>query len=387
MLDEKYNCILCTNLIKKEKPYICYQCQKIFHEKCLKDWDNKWKLHHKNFECPNCRNILSLENWKKKLDHEDDRIENANLLNNINELKLVNNVSSIINIIQDKKIKKYEDYINQTIIIFKNILNKINIIRNTMKMENNNKLNDLINNYNLNIENLNISNISNIINEELDDINKNLLSNNKLKKYENIINLVCEVNNQSKCNIFGAKFINNNKDNIELIINGKYSKLIDRYELKAGENIITLLIKNKLSNLSYMFYKCDNLKAIKELNYSNVNGIKDFSYMFYKCSSLTDIKPLENLDVSNADNFESMFYGCSSLLDIKPLENWNVSNVNNFSYMFFKCSSLLDIKPLENWNVSNGNNFSCMFYGCLSLSDIKPLQKWKDFKNMFDNDI
>ena len=103
ILDKKYNCILCTNLIKKEKPYICYQCQKIFHEKCLKDWDNKWKLHHKNFECPNCRNILSLENWKKKLDHEDDRIENANLLNNINELKLVNNVSSIINIIQDKK--------------------------------------------------------------------------------------------------------------------------------------------------------------------------------------------------------------------------------------------------------------------------------------------
>ena len=26
MLDEKYNCILCSIIIKKEKPYFCYQC-------------------------------------------------------------------------------------------------------------------------------------------------------------------------------------------------------------------------------------------------------------------------------------------------------------------------------------------------------------------------
>ena len=38
-LDEKYNCLLCTAIIKKESPYFCYQCQKIFHEKCLKEWD------------------------------------------------------------------------------------------------------------------------------------------------------------------------------------------------------------------------------------------------------------------------------------------------------------------------------------------------------------
>ena len=37
-------------------------------------------------------------------------------------------------------------------------------------MKNNNKLNEIINNYNLNIDNLNINDISNIINEELNDI-------------------------------------------------------------------------------------------------------------------------------------------------------------------------------------------------------------------------
>ena len=37
ILDEKYNCYICNSNIKNENPYFCYICQKIFHEKCLKD--------------------------------------------------------------------------------------------------------------------------------------------------------------------------------------------------------------------------------------------------------------------------------------------------------------------------------------------------------------
>ena len=76
ILDEKYNCNICSIIIKNEKPYLCYKCQKIFHEKCLKDWDNKCKLQNKILECPNCRNKLSIEKWNKKLDYEDNRIDN-----------------------------------------------------------------------------------------------------------------------------------------------------------------------------------------------------------------------------------------------------------------------------------------------------------------------
>ena len=92
ILDEKFNCNICSIIIKNQKPYFCYKCQKIFHEKCLKDWDNKCKLQNKNLECPNCRNKLSLENWNRKLDYEDNRVDKANLLNKINEYKLYNNM-------------------------------------------------------------------------------------------------------------------------------------------------------------------------------------------------------------------------------------------------------------------------------------------------------
>ena len=35
ILGEKNNCSLCSFIIKKEKPYLCYKCQKIINEKFL----------------------------------------------------------------------------------------------------------------------------------------------------------------------------------------------------------------------------------------------------------------------------------------------------------------------------------------------------------------
>ena len=297
ILDEKFNCNICSIIIKNEKPYLCYKCQKIFHEKCLKEWDNKCKLQTKVFECPaGCKNETPLEQWNKKLDYEDNKIDDANLLNKINEYKLNNKMNNNINVIKDKKIKKYENYINNTLIIFKNILNKLNIIHHTMKMKNNNKLNEIINNDKLDIENIN--DISNIINKELINIHENikLFHNNeiKIKLNENIhnnneieikLNEKDEYKNEIKLyyvknifnkNIFGKEFVKNNKDNIELLINNEKNKLVDQYDLNEGENVITLLIKNKLTNLSYMFYRCESLKDIKELEYLNVEGVKNF---------------------------------------------------------------------------------------------------------------
>ena len=53
--------------------------------------------------------------------------------------------------------------------------------------------------------------------------------------------------------IFGSKFVENNKNNITLIINGKKSELIEEYELKEGKNNVQIIINNKLTNLENMF--------------------------------------------------------------------------------------------------------------------------------------
>ena len=187
---------------------------------------------------------------------------------------------------------------------------------------------------------------------KINKINKD----NNLKEYRNKINLIYYKKYNSKDeadnNIFGLKFVEKNKDNITLIINGKQNKLVSKYSLKEGENNIQIIIRNKITDLCSMFYYCRALKNIEDLKYLDTKEINNFLGMFRGCSSLSDIKALENWNVSNGNNFGGMFRKCSSLSDIKALEKWNVSNGNNFSWMFCECSSLSDIKALKNWNVS-----------------------------------
>lgn len=215
--------------------------------------------------------------------------------------------------------------------------------------------------------------ITNEIKGELN--NKNTFGKNNNNKDE--INLIYFTEEEDLYNIFGNRFVNNNKNNISLIINGKESNLVEESFLIKGENKIELIIKNKITNLEYMFYKCCTLTNIEGLKNLNTKDIKNFSFMFYGCSSLLDINGLQNWDVSKANNLESMFNGCSLLLNLNKLQNWEVSNVINFKSMFYKCSTLSDINGLKKWDVSRANNFYGMFLGCSSLSNLDALQDWK----------
>ena len=444
-LEEKYNCLSCLNFIENENPYLCYKCQKIFHEKCLKDWDKKCKSQNKILSCPNCRNELPIEKWNKKINYEDSIKETEYFINNLNTL-------NDHKMKQTKLISRYEKYLQITMDIFKNILIKLNKINSMLGFEYNYKINNLIElcslkvleihqydlkdisivideeleifikfilNFNINevkkkiclneniedsffaknqiliqnnmnkINNININmnnnKDKNIINNKkiigtneinnMDD-NKSKFEEIKINEYKNRINLIYYAKSKDNYNIFGKNFVKNNKGNIELIINNNQNILISNSDLNEGENIITIIIKNKLNNLSSMFYGCKSLKDITELKYLDVKDNKDFSHIFYSCSSLLDINSLQNWNVSNGSNFSYMFCGCSSLSDIRPLQNWNVSNSNDFSYTFSGCSSLLDIKPLQNWNVSRVNSFYRMFCRCTSLSEINALQNW-----------
>ena len=465
-LDEKYSCLLCLSIIKQENPYFCYKCQKIFHEKCLKDWENKCRMQQNNFSCPTCRNNTPIENWNKKCDYEENRKEMGNLMDKINELK--ENKIQQFNII-----KKYSKYIEKTFKVFKNILFQINSLHFMLKMTENNNLNNIINSFPLNLDNLDLNIISNTINFELEQFkiylmtvkqsnlnmanpnikvnaiynnpiqnqnqnqirkrNSNNIDNNLYVQYPNFnnnnnnsifkhslpsyneimhknrnnmsnssknlnsnfigeslkgldlykdkISIIYSVSTKGYYTIFGGNFVMNNKFNIKLIINGKQNiDLVSVYELNPGENIITLILKNKLTNLSEMFSGCKILKDIKELEFLDVRNVQNLSGMFNGCSSLVELNPLLNWNVSNCTNFSLMFCNCTSLSDITPLQFWNVSRGNDFSYMFSKCTNLININALQNWNVTNGKDFKSMFSECPKV-DLRPIQKWNVHKD------
>ena len=269
-LDDIYNCILCSTLIKNENPYLCYKCQKIFHEKCLKDWDKKCKSQNKVFECPNCRNKLQLEKWNKKLNYEDNRKESAYIMNKIKEYKLNNNMNKNINIIKEKKInelkenennqneliKNYEKYILKTKEILKNIFDKVKSIHSLLKLKENNKLNNIrsLKNYS------ELDNISSIIYDELD-----LFKNYIIDSQKNIVK-------ESKINSI------NIQNHIDINIkNSKENKLILANNIKENkeEKVDKDNIKEKLTNFIFNFSE-----FINEMNSSRNNIIKKENFVF-----------------------------------------------------------------------------------------------------------
>ena len=309
----------------------------------------------KELEILDFKDIEEIYKYLLKCEYEIKKEEKIIIINKSKEIKL------------DRKLLKNEE-------IIKILIKEINEIKDNT----NEKIKELITMNEEKKKKINIlENKFNILKKEVIKFLKN-----KKDKNRDEINLIYVTDKEDNYNIFGKKFVEKNKDNIELDINGENSKLINEYKLRKGENNIKMKIKYKITDLQSMFYECKNLKNIDELKYLNTKYCNNFEDMFWGCSSLSNIKGLEKWNVSNGKDFAGMFYGCSSLSDIKGLENWNVSNGNNFEAMFWGCSSLSDIKGLENWNVSNGNNFGYMFCGCSSLSDFKILEKWNVSKSL-----
>ena len=402
----KYTCTICSDIIKNEKPLFCYVCQKNFHHKCLESWKKQREENYSTLNCPNCRKELPLDEWKEKLDFEEIRKNDAEIMDLLIKRDILENC---------------KEYIKRSSEIFITILNRI---KEVFKIMNQEEDFDKIDNY----VNPPLDDTSALILEKLEIIDDYLnkpdsffkqRQNAQQQKEENLtdINLTYFVEKDSEKNIFGQEFVENNKDKIELIINGKKCDLVAKYLLKQGENNIKMIVKNELTNLSYIFSECPSLKSIDGLKYLDTKNVTNFQFMFYNCKLLTDIAPLANWDVSKGLNFRGIFRNCKSLRDIDALSKWNMSNNTNFSdifsycislkdlnalsswnvvngknfdFMFYGCASLSNLYPLENWNVSNGNNFTGIFCSCSLISDLKPLKKWnlsccKIFQGMFSN--
>lgn len=236
-------------------------------------------------------NFLEMKN-NMKLNNFVNKGHNLIKDNKINSLK--DNNSKL-----NELISKYKIYIEETFKIFKDIINKIHIIHSLIKFQTNHKLNNLKNNFTLNFEHLEIGEISNIIIEELNIFesyirnggnkkklilktegeNEKQKSNNEGENERRLFdkkdrkrdenknfskeksNILPKIPIQNKClikliyfskfegenNIFGKKFVNNNKDNLELIINGIQIKLVSKYHLRKGNNNIRILIKKKIN--------------------------------------------------------------------------------------------------------------------------------------------
>ena len=396
-IDEKYCCLICSEKLT-ENPYYCYQCTKRFCKNCFAKISKK----SNPVQCPYCKYELESDKWCTLKNFIEEKNQFLNLIDE--NLKLKEEISTF-NQKENEYLQKIDclnDQLKQSDLKLKNQL-----ILLMQKSEEIKKLKVELNMYKSSPQKLKKEKNDFLLQQDKDDEidqfikEKNSLINplqnsyakdKKLKplnskmKLNQIYNsndyFIYDVSQNhfddiGYVNILGETFVKNNKGS--LIINDTITldNLVSKYELKTGINKIKIILdKNRVSDLSYMFYNCNSLINISPLRNLDVSYVENFSGLFYFCKSLTDISPLKNWDVSNGNNFSWMFYGCESLSDISALQNWNVRNIKNFNSIFFDCKSLTDISSLKNWNVRNGNDFSLMFKGCRALKDTSPLKNW-----------
>ena len=192
------------------------------------------------------------------------------------------------------------------------------------------------------------------------------------KKKFNTITLKYKKNKEKKTiNLFGTEFVKNNKNNCILIINQKEVELTDiLITTKFDQNEIEIQLKKTkiITNMSYMFFKCEELISFSEISNWDTSEITDMSYMFcyLPLKSLPDIS---NWDTSKVTNMCHMF-SHSSLESLPDLSKWKTSNVTNISYMFYKCSLLSTFPNILNWDLKKVFIKNKMFIGCEKLKDI-----------------
>ena len=148
------------------------------------------------------------------------------------------------------------------------------------------------------------------------------------------------------------------KINSELIPFNYFHKFED-----SGKYIIKYILKDNLTNMSFIFNKCSSLTNINLSNF-NTQDVNNMGFMFCKCSSLTNIN-LSNFNTQNVIHMSWMFSGCSSLKNLN-LENFSTQNVKDMFGMFNDCSSLKNLN-LDNFNTQKVTDMNNMFKGCTSL--------------------
>ena len=165
-------------------------------------------------------------------------------------------------------------------------------------------------------------------------------------KNDNEIVIKYKIGKEEKIRIFGDKFVENNKDNFQMIINDNI------YELNQFYNI-----QNEKEN------------EILELKLRQLKDVTNISYMFSECSSLIEISDISEFYTNNITDMNYIFNQCSELLSLPDISNWNTRKVNNMRAMFNKCSKLSSLPDISKWNTDNVIDLSGIFQQCSSLTD------------------
>ncbi len=179
--------------------------------------------------------------------------------------------------------------------------------------------------------------------------------------------------------IFGTNFVNNNKNNCEIVVNEEIEELKDKLTLNQDKPNLRIILfeNNTVKNISELFNGCDRLLSISGKSKWDTINVEYMNKMFNNCKSLKNFPEIEGWDTRNVFNMEEMFNGCCSLSEIKGLSKWKTNNVTNMKNLFKKCSLLKEIEGISEWETNELMDISGMFCKCCNLKSLPDISKWK----------
>jgi len=193
--------------------------------------------------------------------------------------------------------------------------------------------------------------------------------------------------------------------------------------------------------MSYMFYDCEDLISVPEIEELSTEKVIDMSYMFYNCKSLLKLPNILKWNISNVKSMNNIYYNIRNQINIiykinnenenvklfgkQFVENnknnclilirnkvnyltefynlekkkndkelfvqlYEINNIENMSYIFDNCNDLISLPDISEWNTSNIKDMSYMFSNCTSLNSFDGISKWNTKNNinmayMFNN--
>ena len=143
------------------------------------------------------------------------------------------------------------------------------------------------------------------------------------------------------------------------------------YWFSSCKNLVTIenisyLNTSEMTDMSYMFYGCENLQSLDVSNF-NTENVTDMSVMFRKCKNLQSLD-VSNFNTAKVKNMDNMFADCWRLQSL-DLSNFNTENVTNMQFMLYWCNNLQSLN-VSNFNTAKVENMKGMFYSCSKLQSL-----------------
>lgn len=123
-----------------------------------------------------------------------------------------------------------------------------------------------------------------------------------------------------------------------------------------------------VTNMSYLFYYCDNLESVNLNGKFTTKSATDIGAMFNSCFALQSVD-LANFNTTKVHSMGHLFYNCYKLSSL-DLSGFDTTNVINMHHMFNGCIGLESL-DLSSFSIkSESKMFSGMFYNCINLKYI-----------------